>query len=76
MGRTYVTGLHGEPEPTWEVLDAWADDWRVVRRLSDGHRNRVAVVALEGRAFVARLSTARAAALEWEARSCTPAAAS
>ena len=67
VGRTYVTGLHDdEPEPTWEALDAWADDWRVVRRLSDGHRNRVAVVALDGRPYVARLSRIRTLALEWE----------
>lgn len=62
-----MTGLHGEPEPTWEVLDAWADDWRVVRRLSDGHRNRLAVVALDGRAYVARLSRLPEPALDWEA---------
>ena len=68
VGRTYVTGLHDDgPEPTWEALDAWADDWQVVRRLSDGHRNRVAVVALDGRPFVARLSRIRTLALEWEA---------
>lgn len=67
VGRTYVTGLHDDgPEPTWEALDAWSDDWRVVRRLSDGHRNRVAVVAVDGRPFVARLSRARPLALEWE----------
>lgn len=67
MGRTYVTGLHDDqPEPTWEALYAWSDDWRVVRRLSDGHRNRVAVVAIDGRPFVARLSHTRALALEWE----------
>lgn len=63
VGRTYTD----EPEPTWEALDAWTDDWRVVRRLSDGHQNRVAVVALDGRPFVARLSRARTLALEWEA---------
>jgi Ser/Thr protein kinase RdoA (MazF antagonist) len=67
VGRTYVTGLHGEPEPTWEVLDAWSDDWRVVRKLSDGHRNRVAVVAIDGRPYVARLGRVNESALDWEA---------
>jgi Ser/Thr protein kinase RdoA (MazF antagonist) len=63
VGRTFVD----EPEPTWEALYAWSDDWRVVRRLSDGHRNRVAVVAIDDVPYVARLSRGRAAALEWEA---------
>ena len=68
VGRTYATGLHDDvPEPTWDALYAWSDDWRVVRRLSDGHRNRVAVVALGGRPYVARLSRVRTLALEWEA---------
>jgi Ser/Thr protein kinase RdoA (MazF antagonist) len=63
VGRTFVD----EPEPTWEALYAWSDDWRVVQRLSDGHRNRVAVVALDGMPYVARLSRMRPTALEWEA---------
>ena len=68
VGRTYATGLHDDiPEPSWDALYAWSDDWRVVRRLSDGHRNRLAVVAIDGRPFVARLSRIRTLALEWEA---------
>ncbi len=68
VGRTYATGLHDDtPEPTWDALYAWSDDWRVVRRLSDGHRNRLAVVAIDDRPFVARLSRIRTLALEWEA---------
>jgi len=54
-------------DPTWEALYAWSDDWRVVRRLSDGHRNRVAVVAVDGQPYVARLGSISTMALEWEA---------
>lgn len=59
---TEPTGSHG-----WQVLDAWAREWRVLGSLSTGVRSRVALVELDGRRAVARLGPHTGRALEWEA---------